>query len=215
MLADAVERAFTEANTVSQIEGAYPVDDDSTLSSFTLRVTETPGQEIGFNIARVEPDMLDMLYAEPGEVVEISGPKKSTAALVRPTHEEVGPKVAIRLDRLLRRNAGVSVGDKVSVRRIECADAEHISVAIVSSEARQIDLSPCVEDYIAGALAVTRKPLKQGDIFVVPGVSHRGNYIPMVVLSTVPDGFVQAHQDTTLSLQSETVPESKLADRQK
>jgi transitional endoplasmic reticulum ATPase len=215
MLESAVERAFALATTLTPVEGAPAFDEDEMLSAFTLRVAEMAGKDIGYNIARVPQELWDMLYAEPDDAVELRGPHRSTAALLRLTHDEIGPKTAIRLDALQRRNAGVSIGDRVTVRKIDCAGAEHISVALVSSEAIQIDLSPCLGDLIAGALAVSHKPLCRGDVFVVPGVSHRGKLIPLVVLSTTPDGFVQAHGETTVSMSDETVPERKVAIRRK
>jgi transitional endoplasmic reticulum ATPase len=209
-LNDAVEKAYSVATSTSQIPETSPFEEDLRLSSLPLRVAKPSGKDIGFNVARVQPDLWNLLCAEENQIVEIRGPKRSTAAFLKLTHEEIGPTNAISLDGLQRRNAGVSVGDKVTVRKVDCADAERIIVAMISSESREIDMSPCVGDYIAGALAVMHKPLSRGDVFVVPGVSHRGNYIPLVVLFTSPDGFVQADGDTILTIQQETVAESDL-----
>jgi len=210
-LGNAVERALNLATTSTQDDAVIAFDEDPRYSTITLRVAEPQGKDIGFNIARVHQDLWNILCAEPNEVVEIRSHKRSTAALLRLTHDEGGPENVVHLDALQRRNAGVSIGDRVTVRKVSCADAEQISVAFVSSEATPIDLSPCIEDSIAGALAATQKPLTRGDIFVVPGVTHRGYQIPLFVLSTNPKGHVQANRDTVLSIRNETVSERSLA----
>jgi transitional endoplasmic reticulum ATPase len=178
--------------------------------TLTLRVAEAAQKDIGFSIARIDPSLWSKLGAETGDAVEIHGPKKSTAALLGMAHDDEGPKNTIRIEALLRRNAGVSIGDKVTVRKIACADAERISVAPISSEATQINMGPGLEDYLARALTVTRKPMGRGDIFVIPGVSYRGGSLPFVVLSTVPKGFVQVRGETELGIRSETVPEREI-----
>jgi transitional endoplasmic reticulum ATPase len=180
-------------------------------SSLTLRVAEAAQRDIGFSVARFETDLWNRLGVEQGDVVEIHGPKKSTAALVGPPHEEEESKNTIRLESLLRRNAGVSIGDKVTVRKIGCVDAERVTVAPISPEATQINMGPGLEEYLAHALVVTHKPLGRGDIFMIPGVSYRGGSLPFVVLSTVPKGFVQVHRETALSIRNETVPEREIA----
>ncbi|MEM3193485.1 MAG: AAA family ATPase, partial [Candidatus Bathyarchaeia archaeon] len=73
----------------------------------TLRVVEAHGRDVGRGIARVDPKVMEGLDLTPGDIIEISG-KRKTAAICWPGYSEDSGKGIIRIDGYIRRNAGVS-----------------------------------------------------------------------------------------------------------
>ncbi|GGP20998.1 ATPase AAA [Thermocladium modestius] len=96
-----------------------------------LRVMEAKQKDAGKPIVRIDPIVMNEHGIEPGMVVEIRG-KKVTAAKVwygLPEDEEKG---IIRMNSIMRKNADVSVGDTVKVRRVDPKPAQLVKLAPVS-----------------------------------------------------------------------------------
>jgi len=94
-----------------------------------LKVAEAMQIDYGKRIVRVDSEARKSLGLTTGDIVEISG-KKSTAAIVLPSHPGDEGAGIIRMDGLLRQNVGVGLGDRV-----------HISKALVKA-AKKIVLAP-------------------------------------------------------------------------
>lgn len=84
----------------------------------TLRVAEARSRDVGRGIARLDPEAMEKLGLTPGDVVEISG-KRRTVAICWPGYGEDAGKGIIRIDGYTRNNAGVSIDEKVTVRKVE------------------------------------------------------------------------------------------------
>ena len=93
-----------------------------------LRVAEAHGRDVGRGIARIDPKVVEELGLVPGDVVEISG-KRRTVALVWPGYAEDYGKGLIRIDGYIRNNAGVSIDEKVTVMKIEAKKAVKVTLA--------------------------------------------------------------------------------------
>jgi len=93
-----------------------------------LRVAEAHGRDVGRGIARIDPKIVEEMSLVPGDVVEISG-KRRTVALVWPGYAEDYGKGLIRIDGYIRNNAGVSIDEKVTVMKIEAKKAIKITLA--------------------------------------------------------------------------------------
>ncbi len=78
----------------------------------TLKVIEARPTDVGRGIARVDPQVLNDMGWQAGDIVSIEG-KKKTAALVWPGYPEDTGHGVVRLDGNTRRNAGVSLDDTV------------------------------------------------------------------------------------------------------
>ena len=96
--------------------------------SVVLRVAEAHGRDVGRGIARIDPKIVEEMGLVPGDVVEISG-KRRTVALVWPGYAEDYGKGFIRIDGYIRNNAGVSIDEKVTVMKIEAKKAIKITLA--------------------------------------------------------------------------------------
>src|SRR5512136_47347 len=94
----------------------------------TLKVIEARPTDVGRGIARVDPAVFSEMGWQAGDVVRIEG-KKKTAALLWPGYPEDTGTGVVRLDGNTRRNAGVSIDDRVPVKLIQAAPAESVVFA--------------------------------------------------------------------------------------
>ena len=79
-------------------------------------------------VARIDYDSMDSFSASTGDVIEIRG-KRRTVAKCLPLYPSDEGKGIIRVDGLVRNNAGVAIGDTVVVRKIKAIPAEKVIVA--------------------------------------------------------------------------------------
>ena len=94
----------------------------------TLKVIEARPTDVGRGIARVDPQVLNDMGWQAGDVVSIQG-KKKTAALVWPGYPEDTGHGVVRLDGNTRRNAGVSIDDRVPLKIAQATPAEIVLFA--------------------------------------------------------------------------------------
>ncbi|MBS7639186.1 MAG: CDC48 family AAA ATPase [Candidatus Bathyarchaeia archaeon] len=133
----------------------------------TLRVVEAHGRDVGRGIARVDPKVMEGLDLTPGDIIEISG-KRKTAAICWPGYSEDSGKGIIRIDGYIRRNAGVSIDEKVTIRKIEAKNAE--KVVLAPTEPLRIEGA---EEYLAQIL--------EGKVVT------RGDYVPLGIMGRTID----------------------------
>jgi len=90
-----------------------------------LRVAEARARDANRGIVRIDSRTMKELGIATGDVVEISGEKK-TVAVVWPGYEADTSKGIIRMDGYARNNAGVSIDDQVTVRKVTVKTAERL-----------------------------------------------------------------------------------------
>jgi transitional endoplasmic reticulum ATPase len=101
---------------------------------------------------------MESLGIEMGDIIGIKG-KKKTAARCLPLHTTDDGKKIIRIDGITRNNLGVTLGDKVEIKKIESFPAE--SVTIIPFES-----TPSIDErYLTDALENT--PIMKGDAVTV------------------------------------------------
>ncbi|MCQ8903570.1 MAG: CDC48 family AAA ATPase [Methanothrix sp.] len=93
-----------------------------------LKVGEARASDVGRGIARVDPAVIKEKGWQAGDVISIRG-KKQTAALLWPGYPEDTGTGIIRMDGTLRRNAGVTIDERVPVRIVQPAQAETVVFA--------------------------------------------------------------------------------------
>jgi transitional endoplasmic reticulum ATPase len=174
----------------------------------TLRVAEAFQQDIGLGTARLDVQTRGKLKVGLGDIVEIRG-RKSTPAIVSRAQPDDEGKSLVRIEAVVRRNAGVSIGDRVSVQRVDCPNADAITIAPIYAGSARMDLGPGLENFVSKALS--RRPFVRGDVFVIPGVFLMGGSLPFMVVSTTPKGIVQVAPSTLVTIREDTVSEAEVA----
>jgi len=148
---------------------------DKKDKTVTLKVIEAKSYDAGRGIARIDPEIAYDLGLQTGDVIGIEGVKR-TAALVWPGYPEDGNTGLIRIDGTVRRNAGVSIDDKVQIRKIHTAPAEKIMFSPTQSLKIQGG-----EAYLAHNLE--GRVITRGDIVEL---NIMGRRVDLVVVSIKP-----------------------------
>ncbi|HUU80507.1 MAG TPA: CDC48 family AAA ATPase [Acidobacteriota bacterium] len=115
-------------------------------STFKLKVTEGLGKDVGRAFARMGPEDLEKLQVAIGDIVEVTG-KRKTVCKAMPAYKELRGQSRVQLDGLTRENAGAGLDEFVVVRKITCRPAGRIQLA-------PIDITPDGRDlkYIGSLL---------------------------------------------------------------
>ncbi len=162
----------------------------------TLRVADALQRDVGRGIARVDPHVMEELGLTSGDALQIVGTRK-TSALAWPAYQQDFGKKIIRMDGYMRRNAGVSIDDKVTIRKIEAKTAQKLTLA--PTEPLRIVGG---EEYLAQILE--GRVLARGDF--VP-INVMGRKIDLVVTNTTPVGDAVIVSDQTEVVIGEQVKE--------
>ena len=101
-------------------------DDENTMS---LRVAKAIPSDVGHGRARISGE--NDLGLKPGDIVEIKGEKRSTAAIYWRSRPEDTKMEIIRVDGIIRKNAGVSLGDLIFHSRFYLAQS-HVTWIFVA-----------------------------------------------------------------------------------
>ena len=169
----------------------------------TLRVARAHHQsEVGLGRARIDTKTRKELGADVGEIIEIIGKKRTAAKVFRAAHEDEGQGI-IRIDGMIRGNAGVSIGEKVVVVKANSQMAQKIVVAPKIPQGKRVRFGQGVEGLFKKGLL--NRALVKGDEIIIPNIALMGGFLPFVVVSTSPNGVVQVTDFTELSVKTEPV----------
>lgn len=132
--------------------------------SLELRVKEINKRSAGRSICRMDPKCIRDLGLNPGDIIEIRGKKKSTGAIVFPSSSDKG-KGVIRIDGLIRSNAGTSLGDTVTVRKADLSPADRIVLAPLRDNIKISESDDSIRTNLIN------RPFKVGDIVSIMGTN--------------------------------------------
>ena len=141
----------------------------------SLKIAETNPKFVGRGMALVDPKVMEEVDLSTGDVIEISGKKKSYVLLWSSQREDQGKKL-IRIDGYTRNNIGVGIDDIVSVRKVNVKKAEQVILA-PTEELNIVGLEEYLPELLEGRV-VTR-----GDM--IP-LNIMGRRIGFAVTSTSP-----------------------------
>ena len=192
---------------------------DERYEKIKLRVAEALKRDVGRGIVRFDRRYQKQLGVEPGDIVELIG-ERSTAAIVANPHPDDKGLDIIRMDGYIRRNAGVSIGDYVTVAKAEVQEAKKVVLA----PAQKGVFIQLPGEMVKGNLL--GRPVVKGDLVVASNRSEsyyggspfdellRGLFEAMplgfgelkfVVVSTVPKGIVQITYNTEVEVLPQAV----------
>ncbi len=172
-----------------------------------LKVAEALQSDVGHGRARIDTSTRVALNLEPGDIIEIKGKKATAAKVFRVNQDDEGIGI-IRVDGLIRKNAGVSIGDKVVINKAEMEPATSVTISPLISETHRIRFGPGIENFVKRGLL--KRPLTKGDTIIVPGIALMGGSLPFVVASTKPKGIIEITEDTQMLVKEEAVKEGEI-----
>ncbi len=199
------------------------VKDMSDGESLRLKVAEADQRDVGKGIARAGEEYMGKVGLRPLDVVEVRG-SRTTAALVVSAYAADQGLDIIRMDGLIRSNAGTSIGQYVELRRAEWSEAKHVTLAPVTKGMQIFAPGEVLTKVFQG------RPVCKGDVISTTSVRRppstsfgrdtmfeeifRGfigaqafglGEIKLRVISTTPGGIVKITEGTEVELLPQAV----------
>ncbi len=190
-------------------------DADAATPETALRLQVAPArqEESGQGLARMPRAAFKELGINEGDVVEITG-KRRTAAIAMAAYAEDDTLDVIRLDGLQRGNAEAGSGEHVDILKAESRPATRVVFAPAQREMRLQGPTQALKRNFF------RRPLVAGDIVATAGQQPVQNMPPDVrqllrtpayaltqirlsVVSTAPKGIVHIDENTEVELRTE------------
>ena len=184
----------------------------------TLKVAEALSQrEIGQGIARIDPNVMSELGLNEKDIIEINGSKK-TAAIVLPSQTDIGLGI-IRIDGLVRKNSGATIGGEVTIKKAKAIEAKKVVLAPtednirVQGDVRSLFMGKVMMkgDIIGSQIRAPRPNMGFNSIFdELMDFTPAMREIRFAVLSTQPGGITVVGQNTEVELHESPADVSKL-----
>jgi transitional endoplasmic reticulum ATPase len=104
-----------------------------------LKVTEALPKDTGRALARLDPADMARLSVQIGDIVEVSG-KRKTVCKAMPAYKDQRGQARIQIDGLVRENAGAALDQPVTVRKANPRPAEKVVLTALTITPRERDL---------------------------------------------------------------------------
>ncbi|MHC1609139.1 MAG: CDC48 family AAA ATPase [Candidatus Methanofastidiosia archaeon] len=169
--------------------------------SVQFTVADAEKMDVGRQIVRLSSNKMEQLGLRTGDFVQLEGARTAAAVVWRGKPEDESLEI-VRMDGILRKNAGVSLGDQIKVSRIEAQDALLIELAPLEYE---LQIRGDITSYFLQRLM--DKPAMKGSIFILDIFT---NQIPFIVTRTDPHGFVRITPSTKIKVSTKPTKVSEL-----
>jgi transitional endoplasmic reticulum ATPase len=150
-------------------------DTSNNSNKSILRIAETDPKFVGRGLALIDPKIMEDLSLSAGDVIEISGKKKTFGILWSGLQVDYG-KGLIRIDGYTRNNLASGIDDNVAIRKVNVTKAEQI-VLYPTEELNIVGLEEHLPELLVGRI------LAKGDI--IP-LNLMGRKIGFVITSVSP-----------------------------
>ncbi|HKL30747.1 MAG TPA: CDC48 family AAA ATPase [Natrialbaceae archaeon] len=170
--------------------------------SIDLRVAGLAPQDANRGIARLSQFVAEQLGVESGDVVGITGRRRTVAKVIPGLPDD--PDEVIRIDGSTRTNADVGIDDRVSVEAVDVEPADRITVAFPPNVSLR-----GAEPYIHRVLY--SRPILRGDTVRMALLGHP---FAFVVTGTTPTGPVIVGEETAIDIRDRPLTEEDLRGEQ-
>ena len=161
--------------------------------TLVLRVIDARPEDIGRGIAKLAPEDLEALGLAIGEMVSLTGKRRTVAKAMR-TYVKDTNKGFIALDQVLRTNAQTALAEQMTVQKIVVQTAQRIVLAPVAAVPAKV-----TDEELKELLRLLEGlPVVVGD-HVRPNTAGFKNW-EFTVVETVPEGAVVIRLGTTLTV---------------
>lgn len=176
------------------------------MEEIQLKVEKVYPIDLGRGIIRLDPTTLLKLQLSPGDIVEIRGKKKTTAKVWRADRQDWDQGL-VRIDNFIRQNAGVSIGEKVTIRKVEAPEAKKLVLALPESMTQggpELQFGEHANEIIKWH--ILKRPVFRGDIIpIINSMSQpmtesltTSQVIPLVAVETEPSNTIVLITEATL-----------------
>jgi transitional endoplasmic reticulum ATPase len=155
-----------------------------------LKVAAAMPKDQGRGIVRLNSDVRNLLGVRSGDYVLLKGTKE-TVAVCWPSLKEDEVLDMIRMDGLIRSNAGVKLSDVVEVTGITLSEASRIVLA----PSQPVRFQPGFDEYIKQQ--IINKPVTRGDSLMVASI---GQGIQFTVTTVSPSKHARVTAETKIEV---------------
>ena len=166
-----------------------------------MRIGEAKQRDVGKKRARIGPEAMDFLRAQPGDVIEIMGSRTSCAIIWPVDEDEKFPDI-IRIDGQTRKNVGGTLNDIVKIRKVASKIAKTITLTPLNDS---VTVDKEFIDFVKNRLKGL--PIAHGDEIAVMIL---GNSMDFKVTKTIPKGIIKIDKTTELNISTETTIDRKV-----
>ncbi|HJL54411.1 MAG: CDC48 family AAA ATPase [Candidatus Thalassarchaeaceae archaeon] len=177
---------------------------EDSSESLTLRVAKAIPSDVGHGRARVPFD--NDLNLKPGDIIEIEGERKTAAIVWRCRPEDANLGV-IRIDGIIRKNAGVSLGDRAEIRKVEVQPCQKLILSPVMAKQQKVRFGPGIEGFARRGL--NKRPVIAGDRIFIPGMTLFAEALPFAIVQTNPKGIVQVLPDSEIIIKEDAIDQDE------
>ena len=167
-----------------------------------LKVKEAIVKDVGRAIARIDPNDMAHYGLESGDIVMIEG-KRPTPVKLLPSYPDDRNKGIIQIDGITRENANVGIDEKVIIKKTSFRQASKIKL---KTSTKSSSLIKAEDAKYIGSL-INGLPVINGD--KIKATLFGSGSIYYTITSTVPDGVVLIHPNTTIQLEASKQHEVK------
>ena len=164
------------------------------MNKIILKINEIQQQHIGKGRAIIDPKIIEEQNWSVGQILELTYNKKTYVKLWPASPEEYGAGI-IKIDGITRQNIGAGLDDKISIKSVEAANAEQITL----SPTEKISTDGLQEYMIYNYL---NHVFSNGDSISLN--TQMGNKVQFVVTNTKPTKPVIVTENTIFKLGSLT-----------
>lgn len=175
---------------------------ESISTGVVLKVSEASSRDAGKGLARIDPKDIEKLGASVGDVVKIHG-KIMTVAKVMPAYPADRDKQSVQIDGLIRHNANVGIGEKVTIELSSAYPATR--VVLIPTSGRHAFSQQKDTGYVGKLL--NDLPIISGD--TVRAVLFGSQFQDFIVSDTTPDGIVLIRPETKIRIETQEGKEGK------
>lgn len=151
-----------------------------TDNSISLKSAEAYTRDVGRGIARIDHASMNTINASDGDVIEIKGERRTVAICLPlyPKDSLFKRKQIIRMDGLIRNNAGIGLDFPITIRKMIAVVAENVVVIPLEN------IPPMDNEYVT--IALENMPVIRGDFVMIP---YFGGRLTFAVSKVIPMGY--------------------------
>ena len=164
------------------------------MNKIILKINEIPQQHVGKGRAIIDPKIIEEQNWNIGQILELTYNKKTYVKLWPASPEEYGASL-IKIDGITRQNIGAGLDDKISIKSVEAANAQQITL----SPTEKITIDGLQEYMIYNYL---NHVFSNGDSISLN--TQMGSKVQFVITNTKPSKPVIVTENTIFTLGSLT-----------
>jgi transitional endoplasmic reticulum ATPase len=158
------------------------------LEKTSLRIAETDPKFVGKGIAIIDPKIINDLQLGTGDILEISGNRKKTHAILWSAQQTDFGKKLIRIDGYTRNNLGMGIDDNVSVRKVNAKKIEQV-VLSPTEDLNVVGLEEYLPEILEGHVVT------KGDTIPVNMMGRKIGFIVTTVIPSDGPGIIGSDTD--------------------